>query len=187
MDATSSPVYPLFAFYERAEIPPPDILCLIEEELPEPQQDLLAHNKDMTSTLERFYNEKVWLEVLKKREWNAHLEREVVLITEKTKRPVEFGAIKIALERFDTEPRREIEEGVRPLGGILELHRIEYTSCPTGFFRIESDDVLNSAFGIESALPLYGRCNRLLDAEEELLAEVVEILPPMRDAHDPGL
>jgi hypothetical protein len=45
-------VFPLDEFYARSGLPLPKIERLTAEQLPEPQRLLLAHENDMTPTLE---------------------------------------------------------------------------------------------------------------------------------------
>ena len=106
------------------------------------------------------------------------LSRQVVLIGSQSHRPVEFGAIRIYLDRFPDEVRQVIVEGRTPLGAILREHRVEHRSRPSGYFKIESDPVTTASFDLQHPHTLYGRHNMLLDATDQTLAEVVEILPP---------
>ena len=46
------------------------------------------------------------------------------------------------------------------------------------FIRAEPDGVIARALELKSPATLYGRCNALYDAQERVLADIVEILPP---------
>ena len=50
--------------------------------------------------------------------------------------------------------------------------------------RLASDPLINQALKLSGAQLLFGRHNDLLDPQGGLLAEIVEILPPLRKAED---
>ena len=170
---------PLTASCEILGIDPPHIHLVGEDDLPSIYRVLLAHDRDMTSTLERYWGAKLHLRVIEKHLEDHRLTRQVVLVTDTDDRPVEFGAIRIFLDRFGDAPRQEIESCTRPLGTILEHHRIKYTCSPSAFFACPSSEFIERVFGIVDAGDLYGRCNTILNGTDEPLAEVVEILAPL--------
>jgi hypothetical protein len=69
-------------------------------------------------------------------------------------------------------------EGVRPLGSILASEGIAHQSRPSAFIRVQSDAFINDALGLTGAHELYGRRNELTLADNRVLADIVEILPP---------
>jgi chorismate-pyruvate lyase len=147
-------------------------------EVPEPYRTLLVHRTDMTSTLENYYNEKLYVEMLGCRTRGQEYFREVALRLEQSGRRVEFGAIKIMLDLFPTEVRQEILRERQPLGRILTESSVEFSSQPRGYVRVVSDDFINHALDLRGPQSLYGRRNTLVDPWERPLAEIVEILPP---------
>lgn len=133
----------------------------------------------MTPTLEEFYGRPLGLTVMsREREEDAYL-REVVLTLAAEKRPIEYGAIRIHLNRLPPAARRSVLEEQRPLGKILETEAVAHLSWPQAFFRIESDTRTRSALRLGQAGELYGRRNVLLDGSRHLLAEVIEVLAPV--------
>ena len=94
------------------------------------------------------------------------------------KRPVEYGVIRIHLNRLPVTARRCVIEEQRPLGKILEVEAIPHLSWPQAFFRIESDARTRAALRLGQPGELYGRRNVLLDGSRHLLAEVIEVLAP---------
>ena len=169
--------YPLNEFYAMAEMPLPAIEAVSGEQVPEPQKTLLVHENDMTPTLQKFYNYRIDLELKKKVLNGRFFMREVVLL-ERRRRPVVFGAIRIHLEMFPEAVRQKILECRRPLGEILSDHQIPHRSHPDAFFRMVPDEIIKDALQLHDDRALYGRVNRLLDPQGEPLVEVVEILPP---------
>ena len=111
-----------------------------------------------------------------------------MLRTDDVDERVEFGAIKIFLNLFPAAARADILAERLPLGSILAKYRIEHTSRPKCFLRIESDELMNRALGLNgNPVVLYGRRNTLSTPEGHPLAEIVEILPPAKKATTNGL
>jgi chorismate-pyruvate lyase len=171
-------LYPLSEFYSAAGWILPAAHRLDGEDVPQPYQRLLVHEDDMTPTLEAFHEERIHLRLLAQRHEGDTYSREVVLTLDDSGRPVEFGAIVIYLQRFPPAARELILAGQCPLGTILALHRVPHASNPLGFFQIASDAFINEALGLMGVHTLYGRRNMHRNADGEVLADIVEILPP---------
>lgn len=170
--------HPLDEFYSQMGLGLPPLGPLDGEAVPQPYRRLLVHSNDMTPTLERFYKQDIHLRVLGRRQRDNEYFREVVLLLDSNDQPVEFGAIKIHLDLFDPESRRQILEERRPLGHILEHCGVVHASRPRAYFRLASDSLINEALGLTGANILYGRRNTLFDPQDRPIAEIVEILPP---------
>ncbi len=170
--------YPLDEFYALARRPLPRIERVEGEQVPEPYRRLLVHKNDMTPTLEEFHDSQLFLNVLSRHHRGDFYFREVVLFTEKSKRPVEFGAIKMNIALLPCAARPRILEEHEPLGGVLRDYHVPHSSRPKAFLRVEADDFIKSALQLSGRHILYGRRNTLLDAQQRPFAEVVEILPP---------
>lgn len=171
-------LYPLDLFYAAAGLTLPPFSRVAGEEVPEPYRQLLVHANDMTPTLEAFHGEKIHLRLVRRHLEGAAYCRQVVLTTDESERPVEFGAIVIHTDHFPPAAREQVLGGYTPLGTILAEHNIRHESCPQGFFRVEADGEMNRALGLNGDYTLYGRRNLLLAPEGLKLAEVLEILPP---------
>ena len=172
--------HPLDEFYARAGQPLPPLTHIDAEALPEPYKTLLAHRNDMTPTLERFHQRNIHLRVLGRERRGNEYFREVVLLLDDIDEPVEFGAIRINLHLFSHTVREQILAEQRPLGHILEENKTPHRSRPSAFLRLASDGLINAALKLSGAQLLYGRHNTLLDPEGRALAEIVEILPPVK-------
>ncbi|MCZ6834443.1 MAG: hypothetical protein O7G85_01585 [Planctomycetota bacterium] len=170
--------YPLTDFYASHEVPPPTIEQLDGESMPMPYRDLLVHEQDMTSKLEAYWGTTLKVKVLEKHEENSQLTRQVVLVTEQGL-ATEFGAIRINLDQFEPPARAEILACDRPLGALLKAYDISYVCRPNAYFSFVCDEIASRAFELGESHLLYGRHNLLLNDDEALLAEVVEILPPL--------
>ncbi len=171
---------PLVAWYAAARAKPPRVTFVAADRLPAPYRSLLAHDRDMTSTLEKFHAAPIHLRVLSSERRANIYRREVVLAANGTGDSVEFGAIRIHLDALPTAARKLVLEAKRPLGAILNVCRVAYTSHPNAFFRIRSEKIMNQALGLRSTRTLYGRSNELRTARGKRIAEIVEILPPVK-------
>ena len=169
---------PLLDFYNRAGEPAPELIAIDGEEIPEPYQELLVHDDDMTPTLEKFHSERIHLRLIGKEQSKNSYVREVVLEAGSVNKPVEFGAIAIHLEHFPEHSQQLILGESVPLGTILGSHNIKHQSHPQAYFKVQSDPLITKAFGLPKPTGLYGRCNVHKDLEGNHLAEIVEILPP---------
>jgi chorismate-pyruvate lyase len=178
-------VHPLDEFYAASGKPLPHIEIVDGNSIPKPCRKLLVHLDDMTPTLEKFHGGSLHLEVLGRRLAEKTYYREVILRLDKWERPVEFGAIKINLDRFGQEARAEILREHLPLGHILQQYNIKHSSRPSAFLKLKSDELIGLLFDLKQPCILYGRRNTLFDASGEPLAEVVEILPE-HDFADPA-
>lgn len=153
-------------------------------QLPSAPRRLLAHDDDMTPTLERFHGAAIDLEVRALEQHGDRLSRLVILHEHHGGKPVEFGAIWIHLDGFEPHVRRAIEAGGEPLGGILGRLCVPHSSHPRAFFSCNAGVVARRLGGFE-LMPgqpppaSYGRCNELRHADGRVFAEIVEILPPL--------
>ena len=172
-------LYPLSRFYDEQGIQCPVVERVENEAIPEPFRELLVHQNDMTPTLEAFHGATLELQVLRRTLERNELAREVVLRCEADGRATEFGAIIIQLDNYPEGAQHDIIDGHLPLGTILAKHSVEHESCPQAFIRVWADTIIISAFGIpDVAQWLYGRRNRLITLDGNILADILEILPP---------
>lgn len=170
----------LGSFYEALpESLPLNAELLDPGTIPEPYRGLLVHRSDMTSTLQRYHGEDVELRVLQKFSTGNLFCRHIVLEGTCSGRPVEYGAIRIRLDALNAPARRRVLECKIPLGGILKTCGIAHQSCPGGFFRVQSNELMNEVLELNGPQWLYGRCNCLSNASGETIAEVIEILPTL--------
>lgn len=180
-------LYPLTDFYSSTGAPLPEVQSMAADQIPQPYRRLLAHTNDMTPTLIKFAGDNIHVRLLNKIETDDILYRQVVLVTDADERPMEFGAIKIYLDRFEEEPRELIREGCIPLGAILGRYEIEHRCVPNGFFQFAADFAVEAAFGLLGPDRLFGRHSLHLNPLGEPLSEVVEILPVFSSDDDAGV
>ena len=173
---------PLTQFYTKSGHEPPEVAFMHGEIMPEPYRHLLVHHSDMTPRLRAFHESEMVLEVLQCDLQEPTLIREVLLRRQDDDEPVEFGAIKIHLDRLPPQVARLVRDGKRPLGGILETERLLHQSAPRGYFRTQADAMTSAMFRTTLGTSLYGRCNVLALENGDVFAEIVEILPPAGDS-----
>lgn len=178
MDGELNLLFPLDQFYERAGRPLPEVNQVPGDEVPQPYKQLLVGAHDMTPTLEAFHGEQIEISVLERKLEADSLARMVVLLLEGSGKPVEFGSIIIHLEHFPPEAKKIVLEGHVPLGTILATYHVDHESCPQAFIRVVSDALMEQAFHMDNSQLLYGRRNVLRTPRHQILADIVEILPP---------
>lgn len=173
------PAFPLSEFYARTSLALPRMERLSGEEMPEPYRALLVHDRDMTSTLERYHGSEIYIQALSSERRDGEYFREVVLRRASDDAPVEFGANCLNLSLFTPEARWMILQEKVPLGRIIKDHAILHTIHVRGFFRIEPDELICRALQLARPVTLFGRQAMICDAAERPLSQVVEILPPV--------
>src|SRR5258706_549467 len=107
-------VYPLNEFYDEARVALPPASGIEDHEIPEPCRSILAHNRDMTPTLEETYGRGVELQVLKYWLRENVFSRQIVLTLQEDGTAVAFGvaSINVCFEylrsgtRYFRRPRR---------------------------------------------------------------------------------
>ena len=173
-------LYPLSAFETEDGGVLTSASILEAEELPDPYRVLLAHDRDMTGTLEAYFKQPMTLRIFGKKRQGDSLFRQVVLQGIEDRKPKEFGAIRIDLNCFDQETRSLIEGCVTPLGQILREHGVAYVSNPSAFLKVSPDALLCEALQVTEG-PLYGRKNELTMPDGRAIAQIIEILPPLEN------
>jgi chorismate-pyruvate lyase len=176
---------PLAGFYNGTAFGLPDVWEIGSGEMPEPYRSLLVHERDMTTTLENFHGGRTHVRVLNSKVVNGVYQREVILALDATNQPVEFGAVTIHLDVLPEKTQHTIISARRPLGGILIEHGIRFQSRPKAFIRTISDDIIGHALRVIPGQALYGRCNVLLTDHDQVIADIVEILPPVEQTAHP--
>lgn len=149
---------------------------LSPSDIPQPDRSLLVHDRDMTSTLAKFHSENIALQILHSQNLpHLHL-REVILRTESSQKPVEYGLIEVHLDSLPENLQQDILDGQRPLGGLLNEAKLAYQSSPLGYFRVQRHEI-GDLFPPSRGKFLYGRYNQLSGEKGQCLARIIEILP----------
>ena len=176
-ELTASLMWPLNLFYAYYKRDMPEITPLFDWHMPEPYKRLLAHERNMTPTLEAFYNSVIHIERINVVPDKQECSREVILRLDSDERPVEYGASRIFLEALPQDARDLICAGQVPLGTVLSQCNCQHTVELSGFFKIKPTSFFTNVFSSANGTPLYGRRNSLVALDGTPIAEVCEILP----------
>lgn len=89
------------------------------DEVPSPYDGLLNHNHHMTVTIEAFYDEKVNVSVHRHHQHESLYSREITLVTEQSKKIVQYGIVRLKKSLLAEPVWQRIESGEVPLGRVL--------------------------------------------------------------------
>ncbi|MGB0766575.1 MAG: hypothetical protein ACPGYV_02565 [Phycisphaeraceae bacterium] len=171
-------LYPLSAFDPDDGSVLTRATILEAHELPQPYRMLLAHDRDMTGTLETHFGQTMTLRIFNKKIEGDSLFRQVVLEGVDDGEPREFGAIRIDLGCFEGETRELVAACEVPLGRVLREREVAYVSNPSAYLKVSPDALLREALRVDVG-PLYGRKNALTMPDGRAIAQIIEILPPL--------
>ena len=171
-------LYPLDRVCARAAVAMPQVTVIAPDLIPQPYRSLLAHDSDMTRTLERHVGDRAVLRLLSTFTSGASYFRRILLAQESSGRPMALGAIRVRLDAFTPRLRTKILAGRIPLGRILHEGRFAYTSAVNGFLAVEPTPEIMGIFWMPESGVLYGRRSAMF-RDETKIADIVEILPPL--------
>jgi chorismate-pyruvate lyase len=177
-ELTQSLLWPLNLFCAHYGRELPEITPLLEQHIPEPYKTLLAHNRNMTPTLEAYHHGTIHIERLNVFTGEEETTREVILRRDGDDKPLEYGASRVFRETLTPEALFLLDDGRLPLGTILRVCDCVHSVQPSGFFKVRPASFLVSALAAGQAAYLYGRRNTLVAMDDTPIAEVCEILPP---------
>ena len=172
-------LYPLSFMRAARNLPALNYEKIEPMDMPEPYRSLLVHEGDMTSRLEAHHECLIKVSRLRSSNNGKLYFREVMLQAEVDDKPTEYGAIEVNLNALPEEVRALVLQAQQPLGGILNDHRIPYSSAPRAFLKVVPDGPIVEAFGTVEADYLYGRSNVISGYNGDVIAQIVEILPPL--------
>ena len=169
-------LYPLDALYARAGVPVPVVKLTASDRIPSPYQDLLVHQNEMTSTLERHFGGPVTVRVLSRFSRGRSYFRRVLLALKSTGRPVAMGAVRLRLDVLSPAIRARILAEKVPLGRVLSAANVRYLSRPTSFLEVTPNAEMMGIFWMPESRTMYGRRTEVTVAGEKI-GDIVEILP----------
>jgi chorismate-pyruvate lyase len=181
MEISAELTTPLSRFYRAVAREQPRLDQVSAVDVPQPARELLVHADDMTPTLQGFFGDTIHLRTLNRQQESEIYAREVVLCLDRDDQAVEYGAIEIHYALFPRAAWADIQGERLPLGTILNEHCVAHRCRPGPYFQLQAGDFLQEVLRLESPDILYGRRNQLLRAEGALLADVLEVLPPLSE------
>ena len=167
--------FPLDVLYERVGLNAPAVRAVTAASLPAPYHDLLVHERDMTSTLEQHFHDRIDVRVVTTFNRGGRYYRRVLLALARSGRPVCMGAVAIRLRALPTRVQARIAAQRAPLGRVLSDARIDFVSRPEAFFRVTPNSEMLGVFHMPRVGPLYGRQDRLR-VEGTIIGTIVEVL-----------
>ena len=127
------------------------------DDVPQPSRELLAHEKHMTVTVERFHDGPVNVRVLQSRKDGDLYSRKILLNRISDGRVVQFGIVRLDLSVLTPQVRAEIEAQQTPLGRILINHNVLREVRLLSLCRIETGAELAQYFDVPTGDIVYGR------------------------------
>jgi hypothetical protein len=147
------------------------------DKVPEPYRSLLVHEHHMTVTVEAHHQEQVDVRVLEQRRGDSAYARKILLVTQKTRRVVQFGLVRIHLQYCSPAVRAEILSEKTPLGRILINHDVLRRIEPTCYLRVAPGPAMVQWFGLKQPRDTYGRL-AMIHCDERPAIELLEIVAP---------
>jgi chorismate-pyruvate lyase len=148
------------------------------EQVPSPYDGLLDHNKHMTVTVESHYGETVDVVVHQTSRKDNWYSREITLVTEQSRRIVQYGIVRLNIDALDPDVWQQIESQELPLGRVLIRHNVlrEVELCE--LWKITSGPCLAAMLHRSIGETVYGR-TALIYCDGEPAIELLEIVAPI--------
>jgi chorismate-pyruvate lyase len=176
---TPTPTFAEFA----ALFPLADDVAAVEtippEQVPEPYHRLLVHTYHMTVTVERFYGDKVNVNVLKVRRDGDDYARKILLTLQGSGKVVQFGVPRVNLDLLSQKVRDEIVAGDTPLGRVLIRNHVLRRIVPITYLAVTLGTALAGPFGVPPGTRSYGRTG-VIFTDDRPAIEVLEVLAPVQ-------
>jgi chorismate-pyruvate lyase len=163
-------LFPLSGFLAHSE-------AVLGDQVPEPYHGLLVHEHHMTVTVEAFHKDSVDVQVLEERRGESAYARKILLVTQMSKRVVQFGLVRIHFQYCSAAVRDEILSGKTPLGRVLIEHNVLRRIEPTGYLRVVPGPAMMEWFGLTEPRPTYGR-QAIIHCDGKPAIELLEIVAP---------
>jgi chorismate-pyruvate lyase len=145
------------------------------DDVPEPANQLLAHNHHMTVTVERFHDCPVDVKVLESTTQGDHYSRKIILTRQSDDVVVMFGIVRLDMSVLSPEVRAEIEAKETPLGRILIKHDVWRVVKLLNLFKIEAGDDLIASMKRSSDDVFFGR-TALIYCDGSPAIELLEVV-----------
>jgi hypothetical protein len=167
----------LFALFPPAD-DQPEYELVSADEVPPPYHGLLVHEHHMTVTVEEFNGEPVDVQVLAKSRSGDYYARKILLLTQKSRRVVQFGIVRINFRFTSPAVRAAIEAEDTPVGRILIQHNVLRRIEPTRFVRVLPGPATKSWFKLDRPDLTYGRL-AYIHCDNQPAVELIEIVAPV--------
>jgi chorismate-pyruvate lyase len=155
----------------------PAIDFLRADALPQPYRDLLVHEEHMTVTVEAYHHSPVDVRVLARVRQGDSYARKILLVSQRSGAIVQFGMVRIWLNKCSKEVREQILAERTPLGRILIQHEVLRRIEPTAYLRVLQGPATAAWFGPKGRQPAYGRLG-YIHCDGAAAIELMEVVAP---------
>ena len=144
-----------------------------------PYDRLLDHCKHMTVTIESHYGQQVDVQVHRCQRRDNWYAREITLVTQESKRIVQYGIVRLDVSALDKEVWEQIESESIPLGRVLIEHNVLREVQLCGLWKIHAGPSLAALLHVATGEVLYGR-TALIYCDGAPAIELLEIVAPAK-------
>ena len=125
--------------------------------MPVPYRKMLAHDQHMTVNMESFHQSPVSVTVLDRREVGGLYCRKIILTSQRTGHPVQFGLVRFDLSTVTPAVSKEILSESVPLGRVLIRHNVLRHVDLNALLRVEAGPALAALLKMPPGDVTYGR------------------------------
>ncbi len=125
--------------------------------MPEAYAQLLAHNRHMTVTVEKYHDSIVDVEVLEVHQTATHYSRKILLRNQSNQQVVQFGIVRINRTQLPVDVMQQIQDQGAPLGRILIDNQIMRNVKLLSLWQVDPGPDLTKAFDQGEFEFCYGR------------------------------
>ena len=146
------------------------------ENLPPSIRRLLDHDHHMTVTQESVHQCPVDVQVVRVSHADGNYSRCSTLTRQSDGKIVQFGIVRLHMDRLEPIVRSEIEAGEIPLGRVLISHDVMRQVELHQLYRITAGPGLAAAMRLPSGTTVYGR-TAVIYCDDQPVIELLEIVP----------
>ena len=146
--------------------------------VPPPYDRLLDHHAHMTVTVESHYGQSVDVHVHRHHSNGDWYAREITLVTEESRRIVQYGIVRLKTSALESGVWKQIEDQTTPLGRVLIQNNVLREVQLCGLWRVEAGPSLAGLMHLRVGEMLYGR-TALIFCDGAPAIELLEIVAPV--------
>ncbi len=145
------------------------------QSVPAPNDQLLDHDAHMTVTVEAYFKQPVDVEVHSSHRTENWYSREITLITQESKKVVQYGIVRLDVSKLEEHVWQKIEQQTSPLGRVLIEHNVLRKVELCGLWEIIAGPNLAKHMGQPVGSTLHGR-TALIHCNGAAAIELLEIV-----------
>jgi hypothetical protein len=157
-------------------VPVPSYRYVAPDEVPEPFQQLLVHDRHMTMAMETYHHCNITVKVLQRKRNENWYSRQILLLPFGTDKVVQGGLVRIHLPMLDPAVQTAILREDTPLGHVLIDHDVLRHIDIKHYLKFEPGPALKTWPGFTADQSAYGRLG-ILYCDLQPAIELFEIVP----------